>query len=117
VLNIFSGLHGIFIGVGQILGGAIFGIFGSWTNRIGRWPIVTLGTVVSFTAFILILLNVPYDSPVVTETIEETFISPPSEYLAIACSALLGFGDACANTQVISLLGSVSLICQSASNT
>lgn len=30
-----------------------------------------------------------------------------SAYLAIACSLLLGFGDACFNTQIYSLLGSV----------
>ena len=30
-----------------------------------------------------------------------------NKYLAIACSFLLGFGDACFNTQIFSILGSV----------
>jgi hypothetical protein len=31
----------------------------------------------------------------------------PNKYLAIVCSFLLGFGDACFNTQIFSILGSV----------
>ena len=53
------GLHGIFVGVGEILGGAIFGIFGSWTNKVGRWPVAVLGLVTIIGAGILILLNIP----------------------------------------------------------
>ena len=53
------GLSGIFVGVGEILGGAIFGIFGSWTNKVGRWPIAALGLVTIIAAGVLILLNIP----------------------------------------------------------
>ena len=53
------GLHGIFVGVGEILGGAIFGIFGSWTNKVGRWPVALLGLVTIIGAGVLILLNIP----------------------------------------------------------
>ena len=38
-----AGLHGILIGVGEILAGLIFGIFGGISNKVGRWPIVVLG--------------------------------------------------------------------------
>ncbi len=40
-----AALNGIMIGVGEILGGLIFGIFGKVTNRVGRSPVVVLGTV------------------------------------------------------------------------
>ena len=53
------GLHGIFVGVGEILGGAIFGIFGSWTNKVGRWPVALLGLATVIGAGVLILLNIP----------------------------------------------------------
>ena len=51
------GLHGIFMGVGQIIGSSIF--MGSWTKRFGRWPIATIGQVHVTTAGVLILLNIP----------------------------------------------------------
>ncbi|ETE72479.1 UNC93-like protein MFSD11 [Ophiophagus hannah] len=61
------GLSGIFIGIGEILGGGIFGLL-SKNNRFGRNPVV----------------------------IKE---------VAIFCSFLLGFGDSCFNTQLLSILG------------
>ena len=51
------GLHGIFMGVGQIIGSSMF--MGSWTNKFGRWPIATIGQVHVTTAGVLILLNIP----------------------------------------------------------
>ncbi len=105
--KVFIGLHGIFIGVGQIIGGLVFGIFGSWTNKTGRWPVVALGTVVSFTAFALVMINIPNDAPLGENPTGETVLETPNEILALACSTLIGFGDAAANTQVISLLGGV----------
>ncbi|XP_054702676.1 UNC93-like protein MFSD11 isoform X4 [Grus americana] len=57
------GLSGIFIGVGEILGGGIFGLL-SKNNRFGRNPIVMLGIVVHFIAFYLIFFNMPNDAPI-----------------------------------------------------
>lgn len=97
------GLCGIFIGVGEILGGALFGIFGRHTIKYGRDPIVMLGMVVHMVCFYLIFLNLQSDSPM-KETSLPTYI-PSNYYLAIACAFLLGFGDASFNTQIYSLLG------------
>nr|KAF6296276.1 major facilitator superfamily domain containing 11 [Myotis myotis] len=52
------GLSGIFIGIGEILGGSLFGLL-SKNNRFGRNPVVLLGTLVHFVAFYLIFLNMP----------------------------------------------------------
>lgn len=119
------GLHGIMIGVGEIASGLIFGIFGKYTNmlvmtmtvwilvltrsihyRFGRWPVVVLGTVLQFTAFVLVFLNIPPMAPVDGLDAEEpAIINPSSVPMAIVSSLLLGFGDACYNTQTLSLLG------------
>ncbi|KAK9693022.1 Ion channel regulatory protein UNC-93 [Popillia japonica] len=99
------GLAGIFIGVGEVLGGALFGILGEKTVRWGRDPIIVGGFIVHVAAFFLIFLNLPNSSPF-GNTTEEAFITT-NAYLAIFCAFLLGLGDACFNTQVYSMLGDV----------
>ncbi|XP_018015968.1 UNC93-like protein MFSD11 isoform X1 [Hyalella azteca] len=102
------GLSGISIGVGEILAGATFGIFGSKTIKFGRDPIVLLGFLIHMVCFYLIFLNLPKDSPL-GDTYGPSKFSDgqPIVWIALLCSFLLGFGDACFNTQVYSLLGSV----------
>jgi ABC-type transport system involved in cytochrome c biogenesis permease component len=63
-----------------------------------------LGTVLQFTAFILIALNIPNDAPF-GDTNDVSVIDPPIVWLALVCSFMLGLGDACYNTQTLSLLG------------
>lgn len=99
------GLNGIFIGVGEILGGGLFGMLGKKTNRYGRDPIVILGYVVHMAAFYLIFINIPFRAAL-HETTEGAYIHSNVQ-LAMFCSFLLGFGDSCFNTQVYSLLGNV----------
>ncbi|KAG6445872.1 hypothetical protein O3G_MSEX004166 [Manduca sexta] len=97
------GLSGVFIGMGEVLGGALFGILGSKTTRWGRDPIVIMGYVIHLTSFFLIFINLPMVAPF-GDTNEISYINP-SPYLAMFCSFLLGFGDACFNTQIYSILG------------
>ncbi|XP_011870082.1 PREDICTED: UNC93-like protein MFSD11 [Vollenhovia emeryi] len=100
----FVGLSGIFIGVGEVAGGAIFGILASKiSGRCGGWPVVMTGLVVHLFAFISIFLNLPNDASFM-DTNNVGYIWP-SPYLAMAGSLALGFGDACYNTQIYSLLG------------
>ncbi|KAG5888104.1 hypothetical protein JTB14_021901 [Gonioctena quinquepunctata] len=99
------GISGLFIGVGEVLGGAVFGIFGSKTIRWGRDPIVAGAFVIHAVSFFLIFINLPNNSPF-SDTSESAFITS-NAVLAIFCSFLLGFGDSCYNTQIYSLLGSV----------
>nr|XP_010300725.1 PREDICTED: UNC93-like protein MFSD11 isoform X1 [Balearica regulorum gibbericeps] len=99
------GLSGIFIGVGEILGGGIFGLL-SKNNRFGRNPIVMLGIVVHFIAFYLIFFNMPNDAPIAPmEGTDDVAYMMPSKEVAIFCSFLLGLGDSCFNTQLLSILG------------
>jgi len=99
------GLTGIFVGVGEILGGGIFGIFGKKTVKHGRDPIILLGGICHLVAFMLIFLNIPDDAPISKgEAHVGTYITP-STALAIACAFLLGFADACFNTQCYSIIG------------
>ncbi|XP_032520839.2 UNC93-like protein MFSD11 isoform X1 [Danaus plexippus] len=97
------GLSGVFIGLGEVLGGALFGILGSKTTRWGRDPIVIMGYLIHMTSFFLIFINLPNLAPF-GDTTDTSYITP-SPYLAMLCSFLLGFGDACYNTQIYSILG------------
>ncbi|KAJ1130296.1 hypothetical protein NDU88_008650 [Pleurodeles waltl] len=100
------GLSGIFIGIGEILGGGVFGLLMGKSARFGRNPIVLLGLVVHFLAFYLIFFNVPNDAPISSSTgTESRAYMEPSISLALFCSFLLGLGDSCFNTQLLSILG------------
>ncbi|XP_014808868.1 PREDICTED: UNC93-like protein MFSD11 [Calidris pugnax] len=99
------GLSGIFIGVGEILGGGLFGLL-SKNNRFGRNPVVMLGIVVHFIAFYLIFFNMPNNAPIAPmEGTDDVAYMMPSKEVAIFCSFLLGLGDSCFNTQLLSILG------------
>lgn len=99
------GLSGIFIGVGEVVGGALFGILGTKTIRWGRDPIVLFGFLIHIVSFFLIFLNLPNSAPF-GDTDEAAFIKS-NAYVAILCSLFLGFGDSCYNTQIYSILGGV----------
>ncbi|KAL0278554.1 UNVERIFIED_CONTAM: hypothetical protein PYX00_000347 [Menopon gallinae] len=99
------GLSGVFIGVGEVLGGVLFSILGAKTVRWGRDPIVIIGFVIHVLSFFLIFINLPNQSPI-DETHDEAFIES-NRYLALFCSFLLGFGDSCYNTQIYTTLGNI----------
>lgn len=96
------GISGICIGVGEILGGGVFGMLNK-CNRFGRNPVVLFGLVVHFVAFYLIFLNIASDAPK-QETDARAFMQP-SLGVALLCSFLLGLGDSCFNTQLLSIIG------------
>ncbi|XP_063041140.1 UNC93-like protein MFSD11 [Engraulis encrasicolus] len=101
------GLSGIVVGIGEIVGGGLFGLVCK-NNRFRRTSVVFLGMVVHFVAFYLIFLNIPDDAPVVlwTPTKRRPYLAP-SVSIALLCSFLLGLGDSCFNTQLYSILGRV----------
>ncbi|KAE9555999.1 hypothetical protein FO519_000855 [Halicephalobus sp. NKZ332] len=90
-------------GLGQGTVSFAFGIFGDITKKLGRIVIVFLGLIVHLLAFVAIYLNFPSDAPL-DNTNDEGIIKPPSVTIAIICAYFLGFGDACWNTQIFSLL-------------
>ncbi|XP_028268141.1 UNC93-like protein MFSD11 [Parambassis ranga] len=99
------GISGICIGVGEILGGGVFGMLNKST-RFGRNPVVLLGLITHFVAFYLIFLNIASDAPLAPEggTDLQAYITP-SIGVALLCSFLLGLGDSCFNTQLLSIIG------------
>ncbi|XP_029944844.1 UNC93-like protein MFSD11 [Salarias fasciatus] len=99
------GISGICIGVGEILGGGVFGLLNK-SSRFGRNPVVLLGLIIHYLAFFLIFLNIANDAPLAPEagTDLQAFITP-SIGVALFCSFLLGLGDSCFNTQLLSIIG------------
>uniref|UniRef100_A0A8C7XHK9 Major facilitator superfamily domain containing 11 n=1 Tax=Oryzias sinensis TaxID=183150 RepID=A0A8C7XHK9_9TELE len=99
------GISGICIGIGEILGGGVFGLLNK-SSRFGRNPVVLLGLITHYVAFYLIFLNIASDAPLAPEggTDLEAFITP-SVWVALFCSFLLGLGDSCFNTQLLSIIG------------
>lgn len=99
------GLSGICIGVGEVSGGVLFGLLGS-SRRFGRDLIVIVGMVLHLFSFALIFANLPDEAPF-GDTAAVAYLNPPSRTVALLCSVMLGFGDACFNTQIYSMLGGV----------
>ncbi|KAF6202112.1 hypothetical protein GE061_004510 [Apolygus lucorum] len=99
------GLSGLFIGIGEIFGGVVFGLLGAKTVRWGRSPIVILGFVVNVATYFLIFLNIPNEAPL-RETHEAAYIQS-NPYIAVLCSGLLGFSDSCFNTQIYAAIGTI----------
>lgn len=100
------GLAGICIGLGEVLGGGLFGILGNKTTRYGRDPIVIAGFIVHIISYFLIFVNLPNNAPF-KDTSDISYLDPPKSWIALLCAFLLGFGDACFNTQIYSMLGGV----------
>ena len=101
---------------------------GSKTNRYGRDPVILLGFLSHAIGFFLIFLNIPDAAPLVN-TYNSAFIKSKyvhticihlmdalngilrvffsSAIVAMLCSVLVAFGDACFNTQVYSILAGI----------
>jgi MFS family permease len=103
--NAMIGLSGMFIGLGEVMGGGLFGLLGNKTVKHGRNPVILLGLISHIVVFFLIFLNIPERAPL-EETSEEAYVAT-NEYLALFCSYLLGLADSCWNTQIYSILGSM----------
>ncbi|XP_068105788.1 UNC93-like protein MFSD11 [Hyperolius riggenbachi] len=71
------GLSGIFVGLGEVLGGAVFGLL-SKNSHFGRNPVFLFGLVVHFLAFYLIFLSIPNDAPITSceGTYSRAFVDP-----------------------------------------
>ncbi len=104
------GMHGIVLAIGEIVGGLLFGILGAkiltrFGASGGRDPVVVVGFLIHLVAYFLVFINLPNTAPF-GDTFDYAYIDS-SPALAMLSSFLLGFGDACFNTQIISILGSI----------
>ncbi len=100
------GLHGIALATGSMLSGLALAVFGRVTNRIGRYPMVILATLLLLVAYAIAFVNLPDNAPF-GDTYSDAIISPSNAPLAIFCSLLFGVADGINCTQVMSLLGDV----------
>ena len=65
---------GLMIGIGEIMGGAIFGIFGKRTRRFGRDPIVILGMLLHMVSFLLIFYTIPNNATTTLHPDDKPFL-------------------------------------------
>ena len=70
----YVGLVGLVIGIGEIMGGAIFGIFGKHTRWFGRDPIVILGMLLHMVSFLLIFYTIPNNATKTLHPDDTTFL-------------------------------------------
>lgn len=105
----YVALTGLIIGVGEILGGLLFGMLGKRFVQKGRDPVIILGLVTHIICFGLVFLSMPSDSPHgAVDSLDKTpyeLLLGPSIYVSMIAAFLLGFGDSCFNTQLYSFLG------------
>ncbi|EDV28263.1 uncharacterized protein TRIADDRAFT_53712 [Trichoplax adhaerens] len=101
----FIGIAGIILGIGEIIGGSLFGIAGE-KKLCGRISIICIGLLFHLFSYAFIYFNVPFKSPFM-ETYENAFWGKPSFLMAATCAFFLGLGDSCFYSQIYSILGEI----------
>lgn len=104
----YVGLALLFIGLGEIAGGGLFGILGSYTNRWGRDYIVLIGFIFHMIVYLCVFFYFPEKSisgDIAKEDSHGALGVMANPYVVMISAFLLGFGDACYNTQIYSLIG------------
>ena len=94
-----ASLSAILVAVGEVVGGMTFTFLPMIFARQRRNPVVILGCFVSLCTYAFMFINFPNDANNSNETDNIGYISP-NKALALTSSFLLGFSDACFNTQV-----------------
>uniref|UniRef100_A0AC34FC87 UNC93-like protein MFSD11 n=1 Tax=Panagrolaimus sp. ES5 TaxID=591445 RepID=A0AC34FC87_9BILA len=100
----FIAYNAIAAGLGSFSAGFLFGFLGDYTKKIGRISIVLLGSSIHLLVFIAVYMNFPKESPLGKTKSKDVIFGHPYLSIAIICGFLLGFGDACWNTQIFSFL-------------
>ncbi|XP_065899973.1 UNC93-like protein MFSD11 [Dysidea avara] len=107
----YLALAGMFIGIGEILGGGLFGVFGWLTSRYGRDPIVMLGMVIHLATFLGMYYVFPGECPIhrVDKDLSDGALIDHNHthqlIIVLVLAVMIGFGDSCYNTQIYSILG------------
>ncbi|KAI1718617.1 ion channel regulatory protein UNC-93 domain-containing protein [Ditylenchus destructor] len=100
--RVLLALNTICVGLGQVTSSLLFGLLGAKTRRLGRDGIIILGAIVHLLAYVAIFINFPAGSPL--GKTNDAGLIEPSVSIALLCGFLLGFGDACWNTQINAFL-------------
>jgi len=96
------GLCSIMVSVGSMSGGLALAAMKSGINRRGRDPVIVTGYILHTCAYFLCLLFLPHLASF-GETEDDSYVTPRMEVLLLVAT-LMGVGDACLNTQIISIL-------------
>jgi len=96
------GLCSIMVSIGSMTGGLVLAALKGGINKRGRDPVILIGYILHTVAFFLCFLFLPHLSPF-GETVDTAIVTPRFEVLLLVAT-LLGMGDACLNTQIISIL-------------
>lgn len=97
-------LSGIFIGAGEILGGAVQILLSEFINR-SRSKVMKLNLTIQLLVYLATFINLPNDA-----SHENTYACAYINsciYLAIMCSLLLGLTDSSINAQIYALLSTM----------
>jgi len=92
----FIGLAGIAIGVGEILGGSVFGLLGSRGigKKLNRDSIFVLGFLILMGALSLTFINLPPDSPLTKHSAKQSPIIEP-RFVLLFCFRENGLRKSC----------------------
>ncbi|OQV20195.1 putative UNC93-like protein MFSD11 [Hypsibius exemplaris] len=97
------GLAGVMLGLGELTGSAICAGINTKMPHMSRGKMVVGGVIASCLGYFFIYLNMPNEA-VLGPTHAVGVINPPSKFLAVFCSFLMGIGDAAVNTQIYAIL-------------
>ncbi|CAF4157997.1 unnamed protein product [Adineta steineri] len=95
------GLHGVLLGVGEILGGGLFGFITKPKTSSQRGLIIFIGFVLQIVFYYSVFINFPFDSPA-KETNSKPYFefdSLTSQVITFVGSFLVGLGDSSLNIQ------------------
>ncbi|CAL8080623.1 unnamed protein product [Orchesella dallaii] len=98
------GFAGILIGIGTLLGGLIFGVFGDKIVNSRRSLVVIIACISHFISLALIYINHP-DSASREPTTETSWLTSPTVEVAMISAFLLGLGDGCLQPQIFAAVG------------
>ncbi|CAF4157801.1 unnamed protein product [Adineta steineri] len=102
------GLHGVLLGVGEILGGGLFGFITKPKTSSQRGLIIFIGFVLQIVFYYSVFINFPFDSPA-KETNSKPYFefdSLTSQVITFIGSFLVGLGDSSLNIQLLHVLAS-----------
>ncbi|CAJ0955386.1 unnamed protein product, partial [Mesorhabditis belari] len=93
------------LGLGEIIGGLLFGVGAKTKSPYGRRIVVLMGTVLLVLGFLMSFLFLPVDSPQ-KKTDEIAFIEP-TLWFSLATAFVFGLGDSCWQTQAYTIAGGI----------
>ncbi|CAF1336957.1 unnamed protein product, partial [Rotaria sordida] len=102
------GLHGVLLGIGEIVGGGLFGFVTKPKTSSQCALVILIGFFLQIVFYYSAWINFPADAPA-RETNTESyfqFSSSSSQIIAFVGSFVVGLGDSALNTQLFSVLAS-----------